>query len=115
MAKTLAEKICSAKAGRDAQAGEIVIVDVDVMAVQDGTGPLAIAQFRALGAPELAKPDKTVLFIDHAAPSPRSELSNAHATMRAFAKETGARLSDIEEGIIHQRLVETYVRPGDIV
>ncbi len=56
-----------------------------------------------------------MLFIDHAAPSPRSELSNAHQIMREFAKATGAVLSDVNRGIIHQRLVESYVRPGDVV
>lgn len=115
MGKTLAEKILAAKSGDDARAGEIVIVDVDVMALQDGTGPLAIQQLAELGATKLAKPENTYLFIDHAAPSPRSELSNAHILMRAFAHETGAQLSDVCEGVIHQRLVESVVKPGDIV
>ncbi|MDP1809598.1 MAG: 3-isopropylmalate dehydratase large subunit [Actinomycetota bacterium] len=114
MGETLAEKILSAASGKSARAGEIVIVDVDVTAVQDGTGPLTIEQVKELGGRPV-NPDKTVLFIDHAAPSPRSELSNAHRTMREFAHETGARLSDVNQGIIHQRLIEEYVRPGDVV
>ncbi len=114
MGQTLAEKILSAASGNEVRANEIAIVDVDVIAVQDGTGPLAIDQVIELGG-SLAKPDKTILFIDHAAPSPRSELSNAHKQMRAFAKETGAVLSDINQGIIHQRLVEKYVLPWDVV
>ena len=115
MALTLAEKLLSAKSGKEVHAGEIAIVDVDVVAVQDGTGPLAIEQFHELGAGELASPRSTYLFIDHAAPSPRAELSNAHKTMRTFAEETGANLSDICRGVIHQRLVESAVRPGDVV
>ncbi len=113
MGQTLAEKILS-RGGKRASAGQIIIVDVDVVAAQDGTGPLAIEQARELGG-KVANPDKTVFFIDHAAPSPRSELSNAHRLIRDFAKETGAQLSEIDEGIIHQRLIETYVRPKDIV
>jgi len=114
MGETLAEKILSAASGKQARAGEIVIVDVDMTAVQDGTGPLTIEQVKELGG-RPANPDKTILFIDHAAPSPRSELSNAHRTIREFAHETGARLSDVNQGIIHQRLIEEYVRPGDVV
>lgn len=114
MGQNLVEKILSDAAGSEAKAGSIVIVDVDVVAVQDGTGPLAIEQALELGG-RPANPEKTVLFIDHAAPSPRSELSNAHKIMRDYARETGARLSDIQEGIIHQRLIESYVRPGDVV
>jgi 3-isopropylmalate/(R)-2-methylmalate dehydratase large subunit len=112
--QTLAEKILSEAAGTAVKAGGIAIVNVDVMAVQDGTGPLAIEQVIELGG-NLAKPDSTVLFIDHAAPSPRSELSNAHRVIRDFARSTGAQLSDIDQGIIHQRLIESYVAPGDVV
>ncbi len=110
---TLSEKILT-KTNKGARAGEIVIVDVDVAAAQDGTGPLAIEQIEELGG-RVANPAKTVFFIDHAAPSPRSELSNAHQTIRAFAAKSGAQLSDINEGIIHQRLVESFVSPGDVV
>lgn len=115
MAKTITEKILSAKSGQDAKAGDIVIVDVDVIALQDGTGPLAIDQFEVLGAVKVAKPASTYLFIDHAAPSPRRELANAHMLMRAFARKTGVHLSDINGGVIHQRLVEKAVKPGDVV
>ncbi len=40
MGMTLAEKIISEHAGQIVKAGELVIADVDVSAVQDGTGPL---------------------------------------------------------------------------
>ncbi len=113
MGLTLSEKILT-KNNKGARAGDIVIVDVDVAAAQDGTGPLAIDQIDELGG-QIANPAKTVFFIDHAAPSPRSELSNAHQAIRSFTARTGAQLSDINEGIIHQRLVESYVSPGDVV
>ncbi|MDD4331515.1 MAG: 3-isopropylmalate dehydratase large subunit, partial [Methanosarcinaceae archaeon] len=57
----------------------------------------------------------TVLFIDHAAPSPHKDLSNAHKILRDFAKKTGVDLSEIGTGVCHQRLVESYVNPGDIL
>jgi len=81
---------------------------------QDGTGPLAIQQLRDLGRLQLKAP-AAVFFIDHAAPSPRAELSAAHQAIRAFCDETGATLSDIEMGVCHQRVAESYARPGDVV
>lgn len=115
MGKTLSEKILSEKSGKDAYAGDIVIADVDVAMVQDGTGPLAVQQLEKIGMVKVANPEKTILFIDHAAPSPRRELSNAHKILRDFAKKTGAQLSEVGEGVCHQILVESYVNPGDVV
>ncbi|MFA5808988.1 MAG: 3-isopropylmalate dehydratase large subunit [Thermoleophilia bacterium] len=115
MASTLAEKIIAAHVGRDVKPGEIVVTDVDVTALQDGTGPLAIEQLEELDLVRAQNPANTVLFIDHAAPSPRKELSNAHISLREFAAKTGAVLSEINEGVCHQRLVESFASPGDIV
>ncbi len=115
MGKTLSEKILSEKSGKDAYAGDIVITNVDVAMVQDGTGPLAVQQLEKIGMVKVANPEKTILFIDHAAPSPRRELSNAHKILRDFAKKTGAQLSEVGEGVCHQILVESYVNPGDVV
>ncbi|MBI4744034.1 MAG: 3-isopropylmalate dehydratase large subunit [Actinobacteria bacterium] len=115
MGKTIAEKILSSHSGKDARMGDIVIASVDVVAVQDGTGPLAIQQLQKLGMEKVFNPQKSILFIDHAAPSPRAELSNAHQILREFSKKTGAVLSEINEGVCHQRLIESFVKPGDIL
>ncbi len=114
MGKTLAEKILSGKSGQDAYAGDIVIAQVDVAAFQDGTGPLGVRQLQKMRL-ERARASKSILFIDHAAPSPRKELSNDHMLLREFSKKTGAILSEVGDGIIHQRLVESYAKPGDVV
>ncbi len=115
MGKTLAEKILSDRSGSDAKAGDIVIAEVDAALLQDGTGPLAVEELRRIGMERAVKPDRTVLFIDHAAPSPRKELSNAHKVLREFAEKTGAILSDVNEGVCHQRMVESFARPGDVI
>ncbi len=115
MGMTLAEKIISGHAGHTVKAGELVIADVDVTAVQDGTGPLMVQEFKKLGIPRLKNPERSILFIDHAAPSPRKELSNTHTVLREFSKEYGAVLSDVGAGVCHQRLVETFVNPGEIL
>jgi len=114
MGKTLAEKILSGKSGQDAYAGDIVIASVDVAAFQDGTGPLGVRQLQKMHLEKVRAPS-SILFIDHAAPSPRKELSNDHMLLREFSRKTGAILSEVGEGVIHQRLVESYAKPGDVV
>lgn len=115
MGQTIAEKIISSHSSKDVKAGELVIANVDVCAVQDGTGPLTVNEFKKLGKNKLKNPSRTILFIDHAAPSPRKELSNSHMVLRQFSKEYGAILSDVGEGVCHQRLVESFVNPGEIL
>ena len=115
MGLTLAEKIISEHAGKEVHAGELVIANVDVCAVQDGTGPLTVQEFKKLGKDKLNKPERTILFIDHASPSPKKELSNMHTTLREFSKEYGAILSEVGSGVCHQRLIETYVNPCEIL
>ncbi len=115
MGLTLVEKILSEHAGKEVHADELLISKVDVCAVQDGTGPLTVQEFKKLGKEKLNNPERTILFIDHASPSPRKELSNTHMVLRDFSKEYGAVLSDIGEGVCHQRLVETFVNPGEVL
>ena len=114
-ALTLAEKILAAHAGLESVVpGQIVVADVDVAIAQDGTGPLAIQQIEELGVARVQAPT-CVFFIDHAAPAPRRELANAQKTIRAFCASSGATLSDVEMGVCHQRVAESYARPGDLV
>jgi 3-isopropylmalate/(R)-2-methylmalate dehydratase large subunit len=115
MGKTLAEKILSEKSGGDAKAGDIVIAKVDLSFVQDTTGPLTVRQYRSSGMGKLANAKRTVLFIDHAAPSPNANLSNDHILLRDFSQQSGCILSEAGEGICHQIVAEAYARPGDVV
>ncbi len=114
MGLTLAEKIISSHVDREVRPGEVVVAPVDLAFVQDGTGPLTVEEFRDLKFKDLKAP-RTILFIDHASPSPRKELSNAQKLLKEFAMEYKATLSDVGEGICHQIVVERYARPGDIV
>ncbi len=114
MGKTLAEKILSVKSGKNARAGDIVIAKVDVAAFQDGTGPLGVRQLEKMNI-EKVKAEKSIFFLDHAAPSPRKELSNDHMMLREFSNKAGAILSEVGDGVIHQRLVESFAKPGDVV
>jgi 3-isopropylmalate/(R)-2-methylmalate dehydratase large subunit len=115
MGKTLAEKILSLKSHGEAEAGDVVIADVDLAFVQDTTGPLTIRQFKESGFEALAKPQQTIIFLDHAAPSPARQLSNDHILLRRFAEEMGCRIYEVGEGICHQLVAENFANPGDII
>ena len=115
MGQTLVEKIISNHTDHSVKAGELVIANVDVCAVQDGTGPLTVQEFKKLGKDKLNNPQRTILFIDHASPSPKKELSNMHTVLREFARDYGAVLSEVGSGVCHQRLVETFVNPTEIL
>lgn len=115
MGKTLAEKILSRKSQVDVYAGDIVVASVDLAFVQDTTGPLTVREFEAAGFESLANGSKTVLFLDHAAPSPNHQLSTDHILLRSFARRTGSRLSDVGEGVCHQIVAESLAKPGDVI
>lgn len=115
MGKTISEKIISEHVGRDVKPGEFVVAKVDVVMAQDGTGPLSVQELKKMNMERVFDKDNSIFFIDHASPSSRKELSNSQKLLREFSKKTGAFLSDVGEGICHQRLVEDWVNPGDLV
>ncbi|MBU1076843.1 MAG: 3-isopropylmalate dehydratase large subunit [Spirochaetes bacterium] len=115
MGLTLAEKILSHKTGKNVKAGEIIVCEVDWVLMQDGTGPLAVRQLEKLKMVKARTPDHVVLFLDHAAPSPKKELSNDHKTLREFASKTGAIVVDVGQGISHQIMAEKYINPGEVL
>lgn len=115
MGKTLAEKILSQKYGSDVRSGDIIVTGVDLVFAQDTTGPLTVSQFQASGFEHLADPEKSALFLDHAAPSPNYGLANDHVLLRDFAQRTGCFISEIGEGVCHQIVVESMAKPGDVI
>ena len=115
MGKTLAEKILGAKSDTEVYAGDIIIVPLDLVFVQDSTGPLTLRQFKELDLKKVYNPKRSILFLDHSAPSSVKELSNDHSFLRSFAKEKGVVLSDIGEGICHQIVAESFASPGDVI
>jgi 3-isopropylmalate/(R)-2-methylmalate dehydratase large subunit len=115
MGKTISEKIIGEHCAKEVSAGEVVIVHVDLSYVQNGTGPLTVRQIEKMGVEKICDPRKTILFLDHASPSPRRELSNDHNLLRDFAQKTGCHLSDVGNGISHHVAAESFINPGDIV
>ena len=115
MGKTIAEKILSEHSGRSLSAGEVAVVKVDYVFTHDASGPLLVKQLKDLGIPKLHNPQRTIIFIDHAVPSPRKEISNEQSSLRRFASESGCRFHEAGSGICHQLIAEYYASPGQII
>lgn len=113
MGKTISEKILSEHSGADAHTGDIVVASIDTACAQDGTGPLTVEQLKKITVS--STPKNNIFFIDHASPSPRKELSDAHNILRNYAMDSDAFVCDVGEGVCHQLLVESYANPGDVL
>ncbi len=114
--KTISEKILSNKTGRDARAGDVVICPVDCALGTDGSTPMALDYFEAMGGRNVFDPERIVLALDHYAPPPSRNTAQLHQRMRAFAREQGITLWEAGEGIGHQLMVESgRARPGGLV
>jgi 3-isopropylmalate/(R)-2-methylmalate dehydratase large subunit len=105
--KTISEKILSAKSGRDARAGDVVICRVDCALGTDGSTPMALDYFAAMGGTRVHNASRIVFALDHYAPAPSRQTELLHERMREFATRHGILLWDVGEGIGHQLVVET--------
>ncbi|MEM0449137.1 MAG: 3-isopropylmalate dehydratase large subunit [Methanomassiliicoccales archaeon] len=113
---TIAENIISNHVGREVKANDIVVCPVDFMMSQDGTTPLTIRAFKEMEGKKVARPDRYAVVIDHNAPSPLESVSNLHKQMRQFAKEQGAILYDVGDGVCHVLVPENgYALPGSVI
>ncbi len=117
MSRTLAEQILSHAAGREVSAGELVVVEPDVVMAHDSLTPSIVEIMREqLGVEHVFDPSRVALVIDHVAPAATTGTANAQNLVRRFAAEEGIRLFDVGRGICHQVLVEEGIaRPGRLV
>jgi 3-isopropylmalate/(R)-2-methylmalate dehydratase large subunit len=113
--KTMSEKILGLKVAREVSAGEIVVAKVDYVFAHDASGPLTLDQLETLAIKKPAHPERTIIILDHAVPSPNSTISNNQARLRQWAHETGSSFSEAGSGICHQVLAEDYASPSQIV
>jgi 3-isopropylmalate/(R)-2-methylmalate dehydratase large subunit len=104
--KTISEKILSAKSGRDARAGDVVISRVDCALGTDGSTPMALDYFEQMGGERVRDPQRVVFALDHYAPPPSRQTALLHQRMRAFASQHDIEVWDVGEGIGHQLMVE---------
>ena len=115
-AKTISEKILSAKSGQDARAGDLVVCRVDCALGTDGSTPMALDYFDAMGGKRVRDPERVVFALDHYAPAPNRATGMLHQRMRDFAALHGILLWEVGEGIGHQLIVESgRAIPGGLV
>ncbi len=115
--KTMAEKILSRASGEDAEAGDIVVAEVDVAMVHDITGPITVQRLKEMEVDRVWDPSKIVVLFDHQVPADSVEAAENHKMMREFVREQGIEhFYDVREGVCHQVLPEKgHVRPGDVI
>ena len=115
-ARTISEKILSAKAGREVHAGEVAICAVDRVLGTDASGPMAIDYFEKMGGERLFDPSRVLFAFDHYSPPASAKTAAFHDRVRAFAKRHGAEFCDVGEGISFQLLAERGgALPGSLV
>ena len=115
---TLVEKILAAHTGRKkVTPGEFVNVAVDLVLANDITAPIAIREFRQIGAGKVFNPQKVVMVPDHFVPNKDIASAEQAKLMREFAREQGVIYFEVGEmGIEHVLLPEQgLVLAGDVV
>ena len=89
---TVSEKILSAKSGREAYAGDVVVCDLDLVIGTDASSPMAIDYFERMGGQRLRHPDRVVFSLDHYSPPSTRKTAGFHDQVRSFASKHGARV-----------------------
>ena len=116
---TMAEKILAAHAGLDEVVpGQLIECDLDLVLANDITGPIAIKEFRKIGAQRVFDADKVVLVPDHYAPNKDIKSAEQTKMLRDFAHEQGiAHYYEVGcMGVEHALLPEQgVVTAGDLV
>lgn len=119
MDMTITEKILAGHTGLDeVHPGQLINARVDIALANDITAPIAIEQFRKVGAKRVFDKERVILVPDHFAPNKDIQSAEQCKIMRAFAREQD--LTEYYEvgqaGIEHALLPEQgLVVPGDVV
>ena len=117
MGQTIIEKIISHNTGKESvKPGEIVVVSVDRVMLDDIMIPFIADKFEEMGFTKLWNPDKVVLIYDHLVPASQVDDTRHFRVGDAFVKKYGMTHVHRSDGICHQLMTEAgYVKPGDIV
>ncbi len=116
---TITEKILADHAGlSEVKPGDLITAKVDITLANDITGPVAINEFRKIGAQKVFDSQRVVLVPDHFTPNKDIKSAENAKLLREFAKEQ--KLKNYFEvgrmGIEHTLLPDSgIVGPGDLV
>lgn len=119
MGMTITEKILAAHSGRkEMLPGELINAKVDLILANDITAPIAITEFKKIGAKDVFNKEKIALVPDHFAPAKDIKAAEQCRMLRDFSREYN--ISHYFEvgrmGIEHVLLPEEgLVVPGDLV
>lgn len=116
MPLTFAEKVFSAKLGREVHAGEIVTVEPDFVLSHDNSAAIS-KTFAGIGVEHVRYPGRIVIVLDHVVPAADYKHATNHKTIREFVSAQGiSNFFDINHGVCHQVLLEHgFARPGSII
>ena len=119
MGMTMTQKILAAHCGKAAvSAGEFIMADLDMVLGNDITAPVAIREFKKMGADRVFDPAKIALVPDHFAPNKDIISAGQAKIMRDFARDQAiVHYFEVGEmGIEHALLPEKgLVTAGDVV
>jgi 3-isopropylmalate/(R)-2-methylmalate dehydratase large subunit len=117
MGQTFAEKILAQKAGlKQVEPGQIVTVQPDKLLTHDNTAAIAKI-FHEIGVKKVARPEISVIVLDHVVPAATEAHAKNHQQIRRFVAEQGIEsFYDVGEGICHQVLPEQgHALPGYLI
>jgi 3-isopropylmalate/(R)-2-methylmalate dehydratase large subunit len=116
---TITEKILAAHAGKkEVYPGELINAKVDLVLANDITAPIAIQEFKKIGAKEVFDKNRVAFIPDHFAPQKDIKAAEQCKMLRDFSKEyqLGLYFEVGRMGIEHALLPEQgLVVPGDLV
>lgn len=119
MPMTITEKILAKHAGlKEVHPGQLINAKVDIALGNDITAPIAIKEFKGVGAGKVFDKNKVVLVPDHFTPNKDIKSAEQCKILRNFAKEQKLthHFEGGEVGIEHALLPEQgIVVPGDLV
>jgi len=113
--QTLVEKILTARLGRRVHAGDVVVLPVDRVLLQDASAARVFDRLDQLERDELACAANTVLYVDHGVPAPTAAVAAHHRMLRDRSKAFGIGFESGGGGISHQVLVENSASPGQLI
>ncbi len=116
---TITEKILAAHAGgKEVSPGELINARVDLILANDITAPIAIKEFRKIGAEKVFNSERVAFIPDHFAPQKDIKAAEQCRMLKLFSREQGLELyfEVGRMGVEHALLPEQgHVVPGDLV
>ncbi|KUK14230.1 MAG: 3-isopropylmalate dehydratase large subunit [Synergistetes bacterium] len=118
MGRTIVEKILQAHTNDEVKPDRLIEAKVDFAFANDITAPLAIEDFKLMGAKKVFDPERIALIPDHFTPNKDVKSAEQAKIMKEFAKEFGIKYyfeigrGGIEHVLLHE---EGLTLPGDII